>query len=67
VTRFVIDYGPRTVTLDVERDAPRRILGWSTSGGEEARLVGTARLAYWELNRPGDESWLERIGLRPGS
>ncbi len=63
VTRFAVDYGSDTLTLEVERDAPRRILGWSASDGEEARLLGTARLPYWELNRPGDESWLERIGL----
>jgi hypothetical protein len=65
VTRFTVERGARTLTLDVEREPPRRILGWSASDGEEARLLGTARLPYWQLNRPGDESWLERIGLGP--
>ena len=63
VTRFVVERASHTLTLDVEREPPRRILGWRATDGEEARLLGTARLAYWELNDAGDESWLERIGL----
>ncbi len=65
VTRFRLQAGEYERVFHVERDAPRRILGWSTSTGEEAELLATERLAYWELNRPGDESWREALGLDP--
>ena len=54
VTRFTVSIGGRTTTYDVEKAAPRRVLGWTSSDGESARLLKTARLAYWRLNRPGD-------------
>ena len=63
VTRFTLRAGEYERVFDVERDAPRRILGWTTSTGEEAQLLATERLAYWELNRPGDESWRQALGL----
>jgi hypothetical protein len=62
VTRFVVKTGRRTTTLDIEKRYPHRILGW-TADGEEAVLLGTARLPYWELNRPGGESYLRQLGL----
>ena len=65
VTRFTLQAGDYERVFEVERDPPRRILGWSTSTGEEAELLATERLAYWELNRPGDESWRETLGLSP--
>lgn len=65
VTRFTLSSGATSRTIDVEKAAPRRILGWTSSDGEEATLLGTDRLPYWELNRPGDESALGRIGLKP--
>ena len=63
VTRFRLQAEEYERIFQVERDLPRRILGWSTSTGEEAELLATERLAYWELNRPGDESWREALGL----
>src|SRR5688572_6337216 len=39
--------GP-TVSWTVEAAPPKKILGWKSSTGEEARLVGSARLPYWE-------------------
>lgn len=54
VTRFTVTVAGRTTTYDVERAAPRRVLGWRSSDGEVAGLVKTARLPYWELNKPGD-------------
>jgi len=65
VTRFTLQAGEYERVFHVERDAPRRILGWTTSTGEEARLLASERMAYWELNRPGDESWREALGLSP--
>ena len=65
VTRFVLDAGDYQRTFDVEREPPRRVLGWTTSTGEEAELIATERLAYWELNRTGDESYREELGLSP--
>lgn len=76
VTRFVLRFRAapegalpiapeRAVTFDVEKAAPRRILGWSTTEGERATLVGFARLPYWQLNKEGDEAVRARIGLRP--
>lgn len=65
VTRFRIEAGDYASTVDVEREWPRRILGWTTSTGEEAELQGSVRLPYWELNRLGDESHREALGLSP--
>jgi hypothetical protein len=62
-TRFTLQAGDYRRTFEVERDPPRRVLGWTTSTGETAELLSTERLAYWELNRPGDESWREALGL----
>ncbi len=63
VTRFTVRREGFTWTLDVENRPPRRVLGWSTSDGEEASLLGTERLPYWQLNGSGDESHLKKIGL----
>lgn len=65
VTRFEVRYGDVTRTVDVERAPPRRILGWTTSDGERAELVRSERLAYWRLNRRGDEARREEMGLSP--
>jgi hypothetical protein len=65
VTRFTVTYGGASRTFDVERAFPRRVLGWSTSAGERAELLKTARLTYWRLNKPGDESYLAQLGLEP--
>lgn len=57
--------GERTWTFFVETAEPRRIVAWETSDGERAELLGSDRLPYWELNGPGGEEYLERLGLRP--
>ncbi len=73
-TRFTLRYGERVRTFEVERDPPRRLLGWRTEEAgvevEEAAILGTDRLAYWDRNRPGDEALRGRLGLPerlPGS
>jgi len=63
VTRFTLNYGYVETTYDVEKAPPRRVLSWKSKDGEEARLLKTARLPYWELNHPGDERYLQQLGL----
>jgi hypothetical protein len=62
--------------FDVERAHPRRIVRWAwtpaTAGGrregmDSAELTGTRRLEYWRLHGPGDERYLEPIGVGPGA
>lgn len=55
----------RTWTFWVERLEPHRILQWSCTDGERARLLGSDRLAYWKLNAPGGEQYLAKLGLTP--
>ena len=61
VTRFTLTYGSVETTYDVEKAAPRRVLGWKTLGGDEAKLLKTTRLPYWQLNGPGDEKYLKEL------
>lgn len=63
VTRFVLTAGAYRRTFEVESTGPRRVLGWTTSDGEEARLLATARLPYWQLNHAGEESYRAQLGL----
>lgn len=64
-TRFELEAGDYRRTFWVEAEAPRRVLAWETSLGDRAEILATERLAYWELNRPGDEEWREALGLDP--
>jgi hypothetical protein len=57
--------GGRTWTMHVEQAAPHRIVQWACSDGEQARLLASDRLAYWEMNGPGGEQALARLGLTP--
>lgn len=59
----------------LERAHPHRIVKWewkpAAPGGrgeglDSGELTGSERLEYWRLNRPGDESYLGRIGVAPG-
>src|SRR5262249_30811054 len=44
----VEENGGPTVTFTVDAAPPHTILGWKSSTGESARLLGSARLPYWE-------------------
>lgn len=57
-----IDDG-RTLTFAVEAEAPYRLVRQTGADGEELALLGSTRLAYWRLNGPGGEKYLEQIGL----
>lgn len=41
-----------------EKDFPHRMLKWETYAGNSYLLKKSQRLAYWELNKPGDEKYL---------
>ena len=55
----------------IEADWPHRVVSWewtanvaSAAGGTDSGvLLATARLPYWELHNPGDESMLAKLGL----
>jgi hypothetical protein len=66
VYRVNVEHG-RTWTFWIEPAEPHRVLMWSCSDGERARLLGSDRLAYWKLNGVGGEQYLARLGLRPRS
>jgi hypothetical protein len=66
----------RTGRFWIETPYPHRILKWAwtaapAKGGsrmagdglDEGELIRSSRLPYWRLNRPGDERYLEDIGL----
>jgi len=63
VTRFTLAYGAFSTTYDVEKAAPRRVLSWKSSEGDEAALLKTTRLPYWQLHDPGDEKYLQQLGF----
>lgn len=52
-----------TTTYYVEEAEPRRLLRWTHSDGEDARLTGTIRTAYWKRNHEGDEALRASLGL----
>jgi hypothetical protein len=54
--------GP-TRTFYVEPGGARRLVQWESSTGESARLLGTDRMKYWQMNQPGGEEALKRLGL----
>lgn len=53
----------RRLTFAVEADAPYRLIRQTGADGEELVLLGSTRLAYWRLNKPAAESYLEQFGL----
>lgn len=57
--------GERTWTMFVERAAPQRIVRWEASDGEVAQLLAADRFAYWQMNAPGFEKELAKLGLAP--
>lgn len=52
-------------TIYVESAPPRRIVRWEASNGERADLLGSGRMKYWQMNGPGLESALKKLGLSP--
>jgi hypothetical protein len=63
VDTWTISEPGRTTTYLVEAAPPFRLIRWSGSDGEEGALLGSQRLAYWEMNGPGGEKYLKALGL----
>jgi hypothetical protein len=62
----------RTLRIRFRAAFPHEVEGWQETypdGGEmlttNAQALGRQRLAYWELNAPGDEAWRDSLGLTP--
>lgn len=53
----------RTWTFYIERAGAKRLVKWTVSDGEKGELLGADRLAYWQMNGPGFETQLKKIGL----
>jgi len=60
---YAIQVGKRAGTFHVEKEYPHRIIRWGLAPDIRGELTGTVRLPYWELNKNGDESYLEKLGL----
>ncbi|MBK9167994.1 MAG: hypothetical protein IPM24_11070 [Bryobacterales bacterium] len=58
-----INDGARTIAFHIEKAAPRRIVQWETNSGEKGVLLASDRMAYWQMNQPGGEEALKRLGL----
>ena len=55
------------LTFFVETAAPHRIIRWESSEGEEAAMLASKRMKYWQMNKPGGEEALASLGLAPRS
>jgi hypothetical protein len=58
-----IEGGPK-ITFQFEADPPYRLIRRTTDSGEDAQLLGSARLAYWKMNNLGGEAALKLLGLK---
>ena len=63
--RWTVEADGVTTDWFVEDDAPHRLVKWTASTGEEARITGTYRTPYWQQNRDGDEQHRSKLGLGP--
>jgi hypothetical protein len=64
VTAWTIEVdGGAKMTFEFETEPPYRLIRLTGPSGEEAVLLGSARLAYWKLNGLGGEKYLKELGL----
>lgn len=49
----------------VEQSFPHRLVRWEKPSGERGDLVGSKRMAYWELNAASGIQALDELGLAP--
>jgi hypothetical protein len=64
VTTYEVAVGDgRKLSFAVEVAPPYRLVRQTGADGEELLLKGSTRLAYWQLNKPGDERHLQALGL----
>jgi hypothetical protein len=64
-TYTIEEQGGDTLTYTIEAAQPHRILAWQSSSGESGKILGSARLPYWKMNKSGGEAALKDIGLAP--
>ena len=57
----------RVWTYWVETAFPHRMVAWESSDGERGELIGSDRLAYWQMNGEAFHSAVEALGLAPRS
>ena len=50
-------------TFYIEDGYPHRIVRWDLEPDVRGELTVSKRLAYWKLNREGDEKILKELGL----
>ena len=50
-------------TFHFEAAPPHRLIHYRWDSGEEASLLGSARLPYWQLHDNGHETLLKKLGL----
>lgn len=62
-TYVVTSPGGDRGTFHVEAAPPHRLVHYRWESGEEALLVGSKRLPYWQLNQNGKEALLQQLGL----
>jgi hypothetical protein len=62
-TITVEEKGGPTTTWTVEEAAPHRLLVWTSTTGEAGRILGSARLPYWQMHQEGGEASLKLLGL----
>lgn len=66
-TRFTLRIeGGYERTFEVAHDDVHTLLAFRSSDGDDFRLAGRERLAYWQLHDPGEESYRAELGLSPG-
>jgi hypothetical protein len=53
----------RTWTFHVNQQFPHQIVQWTTNHGQQARMVKSVRLKYWQLNHPEAIHQLSKLGL----
>ena len=60
----------RTLRIRFRAEFPHQVEGWEETypDGDQmltthAESTGRQRLAYWEMNRPGDEAWRDSLGF----
>ncbi len=60
---YKVKTGDRNGTYYVESEYPHRIVRWEMLPDIKGELTGSKRMAYWGLNKNGDEIHLNDIGL----
>jgi hypothetical protein len=67
VVRLSIEGRRSSRHLDFELAPPHRLVAMELADGTTYRLLKSDRLAYWDLNQPGDEAWWPQPAVAPGA